>query len=318
MGLQLLLSVAVAAVALSCSARAASAAARLQPAEDSSPKDTFDCAMRHEALALTAELQPFRTQAELQLVADALAGAPEVPAQCRNLSAAAAAGTSRDAAAAVACPAGARTLYVSSVNGSDSGPGTLQRPLLTVGAGVAALRAGSAGGRRCLLLRGGVFFLPETLVLGAADSGLTIAAMPGERAVLSGGQPLVGGAWAPHRVSAADWRASNVWAAKVSTAAVEALRTSGGHVHPTKPRLACSLLKCHRSIPDHAIAVVGARLNKRPVGHGRKKGAIILLNTFLAGGVRSERCTRTTCPSWASGRSCARTAGSSSPRRRRT
>ena len=74
------------------------------PADVSAAKDWFDCAMRREAVKLAAELQPFRTLAELQLVADALAGSPEVSSACHNLSAAAPTNTSAvddgDAAAA--------------------------------------------------------------------------------------------------------------------------------------------------------------------------------------------------------------------------
>jgi hypothetical protein len=206
------------------------------PADVSAMKDWWDCAMRAQALAKAAEIQPFRTQAELQLVADALAGAPEVPAQCANLAARAAtdpaaesdgAGPAVEDAAARGAYGCAKSLFVSSVNGSDAAPGTLTQPLRTVAKGVAAMRAG--GPRRCLLLRAGTFFLPETLVLDASSSGLTIAAVPGETVVISGGEPLIAGAWTAHKVNAANWRESNVWGTQLpaGTAAIEALRVAG-------------------------------------------------------------------------------------------
>eukprot|EP01043_Picozoa_sp_COSAG02_P093345 COSAG02_NODE_29866_length_561_cov_1.121212_1_plen_187_part_11 len=178
--------------------------------------------MRREAVKLAAELQPFRTLAELQLVADALAGSPEVSSACHNLSAAAPTNTSAvddgDAAAATAAASAPRVysceswLYVSSVNGSDAAAGTLGHPLRTVAKGVDVMRdRPQHGGRRCLLLRSGTFFLGETLVLDASASGLTIAAVPGETVVISGGEPLVGSAWTPHKVNAANWTKSNVW-----------------------------------------------------------------------------------------------------------
>ena len=199
------------------------------PTDIAADKDWWDCAMRAQAVALAAQIQPFRTQAELQLVADALAGAPEVPAQCQNLTAAAesdGAGLAAEdgAAAAYGCT---KSLFISSVNGSDAAPGTPEQPLRTVAKGVAAMRSG--GPHSCLLLRAGTFFLPETLVLDASSSGLTIAAVPGEKVVISGGEPLVGGAWTAHKVSAANWSESNVWATQLpaGTAAVEALRVAG-------------------------------------------------------------------------------------------
>jgi hypothetical protein len=210
------------------------------PADVSAAKDWFDCAMRREAVKLAAELQPFRTLAELQLVADALAGSPEVSSACHNLSAAAPTNTSAvddgDAAAATAAASAPRVysceswLYVSSVNGSDAAAGTLDHPLRTVAKGVDVMRdRPQHGGRRCLLLRSGTFFLGETLVLDASASGLTIAAVPGETVVISGGEPLVGSAWTPHKVNAANWTESNVWATNLphDTAPVEAVRIDG-------------------------------------------------------------------------------------------
>ena len=198
-------------------------------ADVAAAKAWWDCAMRREALALAADLQPFRTQSELQSIADALAGAPEVPTQCRNLSvprpaaAAATAASVADAPGAYGCKS---WLYISSINGSDSAPGTQTLPLRTLSKGVAAMRTSAGAPHRCLLLRGGTFFLKETVVLDAASSGLTIAAVPGERVVISGGEPLRGSSWTPHKVSSTNWSEANIWATQLppNTARIEALR----------------------------------------------------------------------------------------------
>lgn len=87
----------------------------------------------------------------------------------------------------------AATYYADPVHGSDSNAGTLSSPFLTVGRALAASRAGPAPAS--IVLRGGTFFVPETLELLPADSGLSIAAFPGESATLSGGLPLSNLTW---------------------------------------------------------------------------------------------------------------------------
>ena len=87
------------------------------------------------------------------------------------------------------------TFYVDPARGADTNPGTEAAPFLTIGRALAPARA--AQGSRGIILRGGTFYLPATLRLDSRDSGLTIAAYPGEAPVLSGGAPLGGLAWAP-------------------------------------------------------------------------------------------------------------------------
>lgn len=55
-----------------------------------------------------------------------------------------------------------------------------------------AVAAGRDGGPRLILLRGGIHRLSGTVELGPPDSGLRIAAFPGETPVLSGGEPVTG------------------------------------------------------------------------------------------------------------------------------
>jgi hypothetical protein len=104
------------------------------------------------------------------------------------------------------------TLFVSP-EGNDAWSGTLERPNATHTDGpfatparaqeaVRALKAKGLAAPVTVLLRGGTYFLPETLVFTPADSGtkecpITYAAYPGETPILSGGK-VVGGGWEPY------------------------------------------------------------------------------------------------------------------------
>jgi len=85
-------------------------------------------------------------------------------------------------------------------NGSDAGPGTQERPFATIKKSRDALRpriaAGLASGVK-VYLRDGTYRLSEPLVFGPEDSGteehgITYAAYPGEKVVVSGGRPIAG------------------------------------------------------------------------------------------------------------------------------
>jgi hypothetical protein len=52
-----------------------------------------------------------------------------------------------------------------------------------------------------ILLRAGTYYLGQTLALTPQDSGLTIQAYNGERAVLSGAMPMGPVKWEPYNVS---------------------------------------------------------------------------------------------------------------------
>jgi len=82
-----------------------------------------------------------------------------------------------------------------SPGGDDANPGTRDRPLATL---TAAQRAARQARGSTVLLHAGAYYLPETLVLTAADAGTTIAAAPGEEVVLSGGMKLAL-QWRPHQ-----------------------------------------------------------------------------------------------------------------------
>ncbi|HYW42003.1 MAG TPA: right-handed parallel beta-helix repeat-containing protein [Bryobacteraceae bacterium] len=104
----------------------------------------------------------------------------------------------------------AANLYVSP-EGRDGAPGTLERPLPSVAAARDAIRVMRHNGATApitVVLRGGVYWLPETLVLTAEDSGVTWEAYAGERPILSGGRRIAN--WkkgsGPVWTAPADWQ----------------------------------------------------------------------------------------------------------------
>src|SRR5262245_46846413 len=91
--------------------------------------------------------------------------------------------------------------FVVATDGSDDNPGTAARPFTTLARARDAVRKLTAGGPPkadvIVLVRGGTYALPETLVFGPEDSGtpehpVVYAAYPGEKPVLSGGRPITG------------------------------------------------------------------------------------------------------------------------------
>jgi hypothetical protein len=153
------------------------------------PQEDFECPWRESAMRYAPKLQPWLNTTQQRQLFDAL----ELATLCgqtfhpANASAA--------AAPAPAPPPAGPIFFVDARVGADANPGTKERPLATLAAAVAAARA--APGAATLLLRAGSFHLSETLELDARDSGLTIAAFEGERAVVSGGVVVSDLHWAP-------------------------------------------------------------------------------------------------------------------------
>ena len=84
-------------------------------------------------------------------------------------------------------------------NGDDKNPGTQEKPFATLERARDAVRASRAGKPYAeatlaarVVLHGGTYRLPKTLVLEPVDSGLTIVNAPGEAVVLSGGRVVTG------------------------------------------------------------------------------------------------------------------------------
>jgi hypothetical protein len=100
---------------------------------------------------------------------------------------------------ASAWPAFGQPYYVAA-NGKDADPGTLQKPFATLRRAQEAVRQKPG----TVFLRGGTYYLPETLVFRAEDSGTkdapaVFAAYENERPVLSGGVKLDNLDWQPWR-----------------------------------------------------------------------------------------------------------------------
>ncbi len=100
-------------------------------------------------------------------------------------------------------PAPAAEVHVSPA-GRDDAPGTAAAPLRSVAAAQRAARKFAGRESVTVLIAPGVYYLPETLVFAADDSGtkanpVTYAAAPGGEVVLSGGTRLAGLRWEPFR-----------------------------------------------------------------------------------------------------------------------
>eukprot|EP00536_Pseudo-nitzschia_multiseries_P009505 jgi/Psemu1/23367/gm1.23367_g len=89
-------------------------------------------------------------------------------------------------------------LFVDSNRGDDGASGTVLHPLRTIDAALAILRRDKhhrndfdlRHSSSTIVLRGGRYYLEETIALDSRDQNLTIVAYPEEAPVLSGGDPL--------------------------------------------------------------------------------------------------------------------------------
>ena len=150
--------------------------------------DEQDCAMRRLAYAHALFLQP--DKAPLREVFDAL----NLDTKCEDPAPA-----PRGVPPPVfPTPKGA--LFVDYTNGSDAAPGDELLPLKTL---CAAVRKAPSKGT--IVLRGGVHFLRDTVVLDADASHLTIQNYEGEEVWLSGGAPLGANHWRAHPTAEGVW-----------------------------------------------------------------------------------------------------------------
>eukprot|EP01043_Picozoa_sp_COSAG02_P018589 COSAG02_NODE_872_length_16321_cov_6.491062_7_plen_469_part_00 len=95
----------------------------------------------------------------------------------------------------------AGSIYVDASKGSDTAAGTESAPLKTIEAAVAKSRQATPSSASTIVLRGGTYYLKETLALTPQDSGLTIESYSGEVAELSGAHPLSELKWKPVNVT---------------------------------------------------------------------------------------------------------------------
>ena len=129
-------------------------------------------------------------------------------------------------------------LHVHAAAGSDdTGDGSEHSPFGSLPKALQAARAAKKAhaGRLsaappAILLHGGVHYLNETLVLGPADSGQVITAVPGAEAWISGGIPVLAPEWKLHKGS--------VYVAELhpDITAVPALYTISPHRRLTRAR----------------------------------------------------------------------------------
>ncbi|MGZ5545173.1 MAG: right-handed parallel beta-helix repeat-containing protein [Limisphaerales bacterium] len=113
-------------------------------------------------------------------------------------------GTLSGSATSPSCLVHASQMYVAP-NGNDQASGDISNPLATITQAqrnIQQFKAASPGTVLALsvTLRSGTYYLPQTLVFTAADSGwasapIVYSAYPGEKVVVSGGQPLSN--WTP-------------------------------------------------------------------------------------------------------------------------
>jgi hypothetical protein len=90
-------------------------------------------------------------------------------------------------------------IYVS-INGNDANIGSFEKPFATIHAARNAIRTAKQKGVKNpieVVIRGGVYYLNETLELGAEDSGtkdapITYRSAENEKVILSGGKPISG------------------------------------------------------------------------------------------------------------------------------
>ena len=188
----------------------------------------FDCKTRHLAMEYARKIQPFRSKADFDILAEVLdmhGGAPGGPAQCFNVTYD---GPDQTFTPTFPIPASGTTVYADSASGKDTNPGTLAAPFATIGAALAATRKAAKGGASSTIaLRKGVYYGEQALNLTAADSGLTIQNYDGEEAWLSGAKKLkikwtAGGADHP-RFGQAGLDAKSVWKADLSGQGVKVI-----------------------------------------------------------------------------------------------
>ena len=207
-------------------ARAGAAAAAAGNPSQMAPAG-FDCKTRHLAMEYAQKIQPFRSKADFEVLAEVLdmhGGSPGGEAQCFNVTAPADAPESF--APTFPIPASGTVVYADSANGKDSNAGTMAAPFETIGAALAATRKAKGGGAT-IVLRKGVYTGEQALNLTAADSGLTIQNYNGEEAWLSGAKKLntkwtAGGGDHP-RFGQANFDAKSVWKADLSGQGVKVI-----------------------------------------------------------------------------------------------
>jgi hypothetical protein len=88
-------------------------------------------------------------------------------------------------------------IFVSPKGSDSSGSGSVDSPFASLRRAVLQARIQAGSKKSTVVLRGGHYFMNETLTLDAADSGLSLVAHPGEEPVMHGGVALTDLHWVP-------------------------------------------------------------------------------------------------------------------------
>jgi hypothetical protein len=165
---------------------------------------SLDCPLRQIGLDYAASLQPFRSSASFQEIADALNGAIEAancsvkPKQLRGSS-------SRVAWADLpSAESGVTTIWCDPTNGSNDGDGSQGHPFLTIERALkqvkdarAKLNLAPPQSPFVIVLRSGVFYLNNTINMDSSLGFVSFQSFPGEHAAISGAIPIRNAKWAP-------------------------------------------------------------------------------------------------------------------------
>ena len=178
---------------------------------------SFDCKMRQLALDFAQKIQPFRSKAHFQMIADALNGATE--AQNCSIKVPDSYGVDVKVMNTSLLSAGVtKIFYVDSIRGKDSNTGLIKSPFKTIARAVMAAR--SAGMYSTIILREGTFYLTTTIELEPQDKGLTIKSYPDEEVWISGGK-VITPKWKKHDVNPS--KGTNIYKADISSHEVDVL-----------------------------------------------------------------------------------------------
>ena len=241
----------------------------------SADKTSLDCPLRQIGLDYAATLQPFRSAAAFQEIADALNGAIEA-ANCsvkpKALGGAASAASRVAWAPLPAAESGVGRVFADPSKGNDNmchigehqcGDGSERKPFRTIQRALKAVSAararlgrdhGAAGQTTApfaVILRAGTFFLGSTINLDSADSHVSFQAYPGEQVSVSGGTPIKDVQWKPFKPPPRaayetkqgclavqfDAAPAGVYSAEKATSMCDAMETCAGFVINSKSKV---------------------------------------------------------------------------------
>ena len=173
----------------------------------SASQTAFDCAMRKLLMEYAVQIQPNITSDQLQDIADALNGTPGRESNCTIFP-----NSSMLARPARHAPCwddlkkyeqesyheehpfieelNELTLFVSGDNGDDSNIGTLEHPLRSLQVAIEKARGYDINTRKRIVLRGGKYYIKDTIRFGSNDANYLITNFNNEQVILSGASPL--------------------------------------------------------------------------------------------------------------------------------